>query len=77
MGKLKDQAIHDFTNYLPVNGEVIVRFEELRDRALDFVDYLERLVPEGRERSLAYTHVEQALMYARAAIARSNQDRLP
>jgi hypothetical protein len=42
--------------------------EVLRDAAVDIV----RLVPSGRERSLALTKLEEAMMWANAGIARQS-----
>jgi hypothetical protein len=73
MGKLglSLRLRHDFTNHPPSGPEVVARFEGCRDAALAMGDALIDLCPQGRELSLALTHLEQALMFARAAIARN------
>lgn len=46
------------------------RYHVLRGIARRFADDIVRLTPDSRERSLALTNLEQAVMWANAAIAR-------
>lgn len=66
---------HNATNHPPTGPHIVAAFEECRDAAIDAAAIIIRMVPEGRERSLALTNLEQALMWARAGIAR-NQDQV-
>lgn len=44
-------------------------FEDLRDGAITFANVIHDLTPESREQSLAYTHLEETLMWAIKSIA--------
>lgn len=57
--------------YAPPKPDQISRYETLRAKALDFADYLATLCPPSREKSLAFTNLEQTVMWANAAIARN------
>lgn len=43
--------------------------EEVREAAYAFAAVIERVTPPGREQSLAYTNIEQAMMWGNKAIA--------
>jgi hypothetical protein len=58
-----------FTYHAPV-GDQGARYVELRDRAHELASHIDRLAPDSREKSLAITHLEDAVMWANAAIAR-------
>jgi hypothetical protein len=58
-----------FTYHAPI-GSQPARYEEIRARALDFAEYLEKRCPDSRELSLAITHLEETVFWANAAIAR-------
>jgi hypothetical protein len=45
----------------------------IRDRALNFAAFIEEKCPDSREKSLAITNLEQAVMWANAAIARNER----
>lgn len=47
------------------------RHEAVRDGCLALAIEINDLAPEGREKSLAITHLEESMMWANAAIARS------
>ena len=47
------------------------RYERIRAEAKAFAHLLDELVPDSRELSLAITHLEEAVMWANAAIARN------
>lgn len=44
----------------------------VRQACRRLADYINESVPDGREKSTAITHVEHAMMWANAGIARSN-----
>ena len=73
-----DRELHrridwNMTNHAPTGEQVTDRFEALREFAKSFAHAIVDLCPDGRDRDLALTHAEDALMRAVAAIAR-NQD---
>ena len=43
---------------------------DIRDSIKDVAVYLNGVLPEGREKSLAITHLEEAMFWANAAVAR-------
>jgi hypothetical protein len=47
------------------------RYQAIRDKAKDLAYLIELAVPESREKALAYTNLEQAVMWANAGIARN------
>lgn len=52
----------------------IQKFEDIRKNALYFANLLKVHCPESRELSLAITKVEEAVMWANAAIARNEKE---
>ena len=54
----------------PPSGDQAERYERIRAEALSLAVTINELVPESREKALALTHLEQAVMFANAAIAR-------
>ncbi len=65
---------HNLTNHPPVDGLIVELFEELRAQAKTFGHLIVDDCPPSRERSLALTHLEQAVMWAVASIARDQQE---
>lgn len=53
----------------PVTQEA--RYAGIRDRALEFALLLEGYCSDSREKSLAITHLEEAVFWANASIARN------
>jgi len=60
----------DFS-YHPPKPDQIPRYEEIRDYARTFAAALLEKCPPSRERSLALTALEEAVMWANASIARN------
>lgn len=63
--------INRFSYHKP-DGAKIVLHADVRDRALDLALWLDTVLPDGREKSLAITHLEDAMMWANASVARNN-----
>jgi len=59
-----------FTYHAP-QGNQAERYTTLRSEALSLAKTIVGLTPESREQSLAITHLEQAIFWANAAIARN------
>lgn len=67
---IKARIENDFTYHAP-NAEQVQRYNQLRDAAKAFALLIVDLTPLSREQSLALTNLEQAVMFANAAIARN------
>lgn len=65
----------NMTNQPPKAADIVALFEATREPFKVAASFVEANVPPSRERSLAITNLEQALMWAIAAIAR-NQDEI-
>jgi hypothetical protein len=53
------------------NLEIQQKHEAIRRWALEFAEYINLQVPEGREKALAITKLEEVMMWANAGIARN------
>jgi hypothetical protein len=67
---MTDQEIQRRFTYHKPDAERADRHEMMRDAFKGVARFVSDMTPEGREQSLAMTHLEQALMWANAAIAR-------
>ena len=65
------QEIHDRFVTHPVSSEWLKIMDRLRSGALGLAQFIDEEVPDGREKSLALTHLEEAVFWANAAIARN------
>ncbi len=61
----------NLTNHSPKNENVIYDMEQLRQDAKVLARTISDLCPLSREQSLAFTNLEQTVMWAIAAIARN------
>ncbi len=59
-----------FTYHAPREGQA-ERYEKLRQAAKALAERFAVICPESRERSVALTHLETAVMWANAAIVRN------
>jgi hypothetical protein len=59
-----------FTYHAPKEGQPL-RYEQIRNFANSFAILLNNHCPESREKSLAFTALEEAVMWANASIARN------
>jgi len=66
--QLKDLK-NRFTYHAPKNGQP-VKYNKLRRWAFEFALQVDEMVPDGREKALALTKIEEACMWANAGIAR-------
>lgn len=57
--------------YHPPNSDQAQRCEDIRRNAYSLAGLIEALCPESREKSLAFTKLEEAVMWANASIARN------
>ena len=67
-------VISDLENrftYHPPKEDQVKRYEAIRTLMLDVALFLDANILDSREKSLAITHLEEATMWANAAIARN------
>lgn len=67
---MKDELQKRFT-YHPPKADQPQKYQEVRQFAKDLAEFLVEFCPESRERALALTKLEEAVMWANAAIARN------
>ncbi len=65
------QDIHNRFDFHPATGETGLRHDAVRTAHRDLADEMNASLPEGREKSLCITKLEEAMMWANAAIARN------
>lgn len=68
--ELQQRIERDF-NYHAPNEAAIKDMKELRDSARLLAHQINFLVPDGREKALALTKLEETVMHANAGIARN------
>jgi hypothetical protein len=61
-----------FTYHAPDNDKRF-KHETVRSLLGDMAEELNDYLPEGREKSLVMTHLEEAMFWSNAAIARNNE----
>ncbi len=57
--------------YHPPKGDQPKKYELIRSTARELAEILNSLCPESREKSLAMTSLEEAVMWAKASVARN------
>ena len=57
--------------YHPSKDDQTARYISIRNTAHDFAKLLDQFCPDSREKSLAFTKLEECVMWANAAIARN------
>ncbi len=62
---------HRFTYHPPQPGQA-EKYEALRAKAHEFAQLVDELSIPSREQSLAFTAIEEAVMWANAGIARNS-----
>ena len=63
------QTIENIFTYHKPFGDQPERYVEIRQKARELAFTLEALCPESREKSIAMTNLQQAIMWANASIA--------
>lgn len=64
---------YNLTNHKPTD-DGIERIERLREGAKDYARLIHGLCPDGREKALAITKLEETTFWANAAVARVETD---
>ena len=67
---LEERIERDFTYHAPKPGQP-ERYQELRDAAKALALKIVALTPSSREQSMALTHLEEAIFWANASVARN------
>ena len=55
-------------------GDQLDRYVSIRDKAKELALHINNTCPDSREKSLAMTKLEEAVMWANAAIARNEEE---
>jgi len=61
---------NNFKYHTPKNNQP-EKYENLRNKAKELAYLIEELCPNSREKSLAFTKLEEGVMWANASIARN------
>ncbi|MGW5673950.1 Acb2/Tad1 domain-containing protein [Streptomyces sp. NPDC003860] len=64
------ELAHRFHYHPPATEERRAAHESVREACQRLAEQIDALCPDGREKSLAITQVEQAMFWANAALAR-------
>jgi hypothetical protein len=67
---LKERIECEFTYHAP-KGDQVERYAKIREWGHHMASYIQENCPDSREKSLAFTKLEEAVMWANAAIARN------
>ena len=57
--------------YHPPKDDQTARYVSIREKAKELATMIDSLCPESRERSLAFTRLDEVVMWANASIARN------
>ena len=66
---MTDEQIENVFTYHRPFGNQPQRYEDIRGEARTLAMVIQRACPESREKSLAFTNLQQAVMWANASIA--------
>lgn len=68
---VSEEQIVDRVTYHAPSAAGVERHKRLSDATAALMRVIEEVVPEGREKALAFTNIEQAKMWASAGVARN------
>ena len=68
--EIRARIERDFSYHAP-KGDQQERYQKIRDAAKQLAYIIVETTPPSREQSLAITHLEEAVMFANASIARN------
>jgi hypothetical protein len=69
-GQNAARIANNFTYHAPKNDQA-KRYERIRDKARELAILINEETPASREQSVAFTQLEDCVMWANAAIARN------
>jgi len=64
---------NNFTYHPPRDGFQLAKYEFIRDFGRQMASFVSRFCPRSREQALALTKIEEAVMWANAALARHEE----
>jgi len=64
---------HNFSYHKP-DGLAIISHSDVREACLNLALNLEQILPDGREKAIVHTKIEEVMFWANAAIAREVKD---
>ena len=71
---MTEQEIKNNFTYHTPSADMPKKFETLREKAKELAFLIEELVPNGREKSLAHTKLQEVIMWANAGIIIPKQE---
>lgn len=66
-----NELMHRFDYHPPSTDKVIAAHEQARELFKNLAGHFNTVLPDGREKSLAFTALEEALFWVNASIART------
>ena len=63
--------LNNIYTYHAPKGDQQERYEDIREKARELAELIERCCPDSREKSHSHTKLEEAVMRANASIARN------
>lgn len=70
-GDLSEILNNRFMYHEPKDDDQVLRYKEIRGFGKRFAELIHNACPKSREKSLAMTKIEEAVMWANASIARN------
>lgn len=70
MNNINNIIEKSYTYHAPKNDQT-ARYTSIREKAKELAYMIDELCPESRERSLAFTKLDETVMWANASIARN------
>ncbi|WP_240371688.1 Acb2/Tad1 domain-containing protein [Anoxybacteroides rupiense] len=67
---MNPQIENNFRYHAPKEGQP-EKYQAIREKAKELAYLMDELCPNSREKSLAFTNLEQSVMWANASIARN------
>lgn len=67
---MNEQIENNFKYHAPKEGQT-EKYEAIRSKARELAYLIDELCPNSREKSASMTHLETAMMWANASIARN------
>lgn len=69
-----DQVVHNMTLHPPKNVEVADRLDRVRQGFIGLVYDIDIEMPDGRDKALCFTKLEESLQHAIGAIVRNQEE---